>query len=468
MFAQPTTCAARRVLSLRDHAELLTAAGTASPVTSWQRSGGSKRSSSVGTRSTVSRSSMSNTAPDAMPGLHTLDAVAWSEEYQAALLDTYHRAFDRIDAVVEQQGFPVSPPRRRSCESMTTKGVFTRERGRRPPRTICGGAGAALRSLFPWTCARPANRRSLRQRMVAVGKQLQRAVAPACSVGSLIVVRAGATIVAIGTSSNSHPRSSRRGPLCRAAPGLPSLPAPSGRSTPSPPSRGTSTTCATRTRPPPRRLLGRFHRQRHRIPAPSALSLTAARRSERGLMTRLVAIEERQAGDDPASPGGPWRRRPPGALRNNTAPYPGTGRLTNTAGLASPKRRGRGAVASARRSRTRPRRGPGCGRPGPSSARVLARVSEQHLQIALSGAALDGPHHGEEVRVGDVGDDHGHVPRAPGLHHPGRPVRHEIRACATAASTRYASRPARPSPVGSAHETQLPGAPWRGRPRRGS
>jgi beta-glucuronidase len=40
---------------------------------------------------------------DAMPGLHTLDAVVWSEEYQAALLDTYHRVFDRVDAVVGEQ-----------------------------------------------------------------------------------------------------------------------------------------------------------------------------------------------------------------------------------------------------------------------------------------------------------------------------------------------------------------------------
>ena len=37
---------------------------------------------------------------DAMPGLHALRPVIWTEDYQAELLDTYHRVFDRIDAVV--------------------------------------------------------------------------------------------------------------------------------------------------------------------------------------------------------------------------------------------------------------------------------------------------------------------------------------------------------------------------------
>ncbi len=37
---------------------------------------------------------------DAVGGLHSLEPVPWSEEYQAALLDSYHRVFDRTDAVV--------------------------------------------------------------------------------------------------------------------------------------------------------------------------------------------------------------------------------------------------------------------------------------------------------------------------------------------------------------------------------
>jgi beta-glucuronidase len=68
---------------------------------------------------------------DAMPGLHTLDAVVWSEEYQAALLDTYHRVFDRIDAVVGEQvwnfaDFATGPSFMRVDGNK--KGVFTRDR----------------------------------------------------------------------------------------------------------------------------------------------------------------------------------------------------------------------------------------------------------------------------------------------------------------------------------------------------
>ncbi len=68
---------------------------------------------------------------DAMPGLHTLDAVVWSEEYQAALLDTYHRVFDRVDAVVGEQvwnfaDFATGPSFMRVDGNK--KGVFTRDR----------------------------------------------------------------------------------------------------------------------------------------------------------------------------------------------------------------------------------------------------------------------------------------------------------------------------------------------------
>lgn len=37
---------------------------------------------------------------DTMTGLHSLYDQPWSEEYQAAFLDMYHRVFDRVDAVV--------------------------------------------------------------------------------------------------------------------------------------------------------------------------------------------------------------------------------------------------------------------------------------------------------------------------------------------------------------------------------
>jgi beta-glucuronidase len=68
---------------------------------------------------------------DAMPGLHTLDGVAWSEEYQVALLDTYHRVFDRVDAVVGEHvwnfaDFATNPSFMRVDGNK--KGVFTRDR----------------------------------------------------------------------------------------------------------------------------------------------------------------------------------------------------------------------------------------------------------------------------------------------------------------------------------------------------
>jgi beta-glucuronidase len=68
---------------------------------------------------------------DAMPGLHTLEPVVWSEEYQAALLDTYHRVFDRVDAVVGEQVWNfadfATPPSFMRVDG-NKKGVFTRDR----------------------------------------------------------------------------------------------------------------------------------------------------------------------------------------------------------------------------------------------------------------------------------------------------------------------------------------------------
>ena len=68
---------------------------------------------------------------DAMPGLHTLDEAVWSEEYQVAMLDTAHRTFDRIDAVVGEHvwnfaDFATGPSFMRVDGNK--KGVFTRDR----------------------------------------------------------------------------------------------------------------------------------------------------------------------------------------------------------------------------------------------------------------------------------------------------------------------------------------------------
>ena len=68
---------------------------------------------------------------DAMPGLHSLEANVWSEEYQAAVLEMSHRVFDRIDAVVGEHvwnfaDFATGPSFIRVDGNK--KGVFTRER----------------------------------------------------------------------------------------------------------------------------------------------------------------------------------------------------------------------------------------------------------------------------------------------------------------------------------------------------
>ena len=68
---------------------------------------------------------------DTLAGLHTLRPVLWSEEYQAALLDTYHRVFDRIDAVVGEHVWNFADFA--TGQSFVRvdgnkKGVFTRDR----------------------------------------------------------------------------------------------------------------------------------------------------------------------------------------------------------------------------------------------------------------------------------------------------------------------------------------------------
>jgi beta-glucuronidase len=74
---------------------------------------------------------MTEYGADAIAGLHTLHGAMWSEDYQAALLATYHRVFDRIDAVVGEQvwnfaDFATEPSFMRVDGNK--KGVFTRDR----------------------------------------------------------------------------------------------------------------------------------------------------------------------------------------------------------------------------------------------------------------------------------------------------------------------------------------------------
>ena len=68
---------------------------------------------------------------DTLSGLHTTDGTIWSEEYQVALLETYHRVFDRVDAVVGEHvwnfaDFATGPSFMRVDGNK--KGVFTRDR----------------------------------------------------------------------------------------------------------------------------------------------------------------------------------------------------------------------------------------------------------------------------------------------------------------------------------------------------
>ena len=68
---------------------------------------------------------------DAMPGLHALRPVIWTEEYQAELLDTYHRVFDRIDAVVGEHVWnfaDFATGQSFARVDGNKKGVFTRDR----------------------------------------------------------------------------------------------------------------------------------------------------------------------------------------------------------------------------------------------------------------------------------------------------------------------------------------------------
>jgi beta-glucuronidase len=68
---------------------------------------------------------------DTMSGLHAVDSTPWSEEFQVALLEAYHRVFDRTEAVVGEHvwnfaDFATGPSFIRVDGNK--KGVFTRDR----------------------------------------------------------------------------------------------------------------------------------------------------------------------------------------------------------------------------------------------------------------------------------------------------------------------------------------------------
>jgi beta-glucuronidase len=68
---------------------------------------------------------------DAVTGLHGAVPVPWTEEYQAQLLDMYHRVFDRVDAVVGEHVWvfaDFATPDGIKRVAGNRKGVFTRDR----------------------------------------------------------------------------------------------------------------------------------------------------------------------------------------------------------------------------------------------------------------------------------------------------------------------------------------------------
>ncbi len=70
---------------------------------------------------------------DTLAGLHSMYTDMWSEEYQCAWLDMYHRVFDRVSAVVGEQvwnfaDFATSQGILRVGGNK--KGIFTRDRGK--------------------------------------------------------------------------------------------------------------------------------------------------------------------------------------------------------------------------------------------------------------------------------------------------------------------------------------------------
>lgn len=74
---------------------------------------------------------MTEYGADTMPGLHSVTDMPWSEEYQAHLLEMYHRVFDSVPAMVGEQiwnfaDFQTGPGIHRVDGNK--KGVFTRDR----------------------------------------------------------------------------------------------------------------------------------------------------------------------------------------------------------------------------------------------------------------------------------------------------------------------------------------------------
>ncbi|HEU4758157.1 MAG TPA: beta-glucuronidase [Agromyces sp.] len=74
---------------------------------------------------------MTEYGADTMPGVHSLHAQPWSEEYQVAYLEMYHRVFDRVEAFVGEQVWNFADFQTADGAFRVDgnkKGVFTRDR----------------------------------------------------------------------------------------------------------------------------------------------------------------------------------------------------------------------------------------------------------------------------------------------------------------------------------------------------
>ena len=74
---------------------------------------------------------MTEYGADTQPGLHSMVDDPWSEEFQTAFLDMYHRVFDRVEAVAGEQIWNFADFATRAGIMRVDgnkKGVFTRDR----------------------------------------------------------------------------------------------------------------------------------------------------------------------------------------------------------------------------------------------------------------------------------------------------------------------------------------------------
>ena len=144
---------------------------------------------------------MTEYGADTIAGLHTTDGTLWSEEYQTALLETYHRVFDRIDAVVGEHVW--------NFADFATGPSFMRVNGDRrasspgPPAQDGRPRVAAALDRRQLTGPVECLTTSAPNSSLLEGSSLSMATAalPASPVGVPMVVRGGATMAAMGASS---------------------------------------------------------------------------------------------------------------------------------------------------------------------------------------------------------------------------------------------------------------------------